>query len=154
MRLKVQKRLAAEILKTSKKNIRFEPERLEDVKEAITKTDIRGLIAENAIKARHAPSTSRSKTRKTAAQRKKGLQKGFGSRKGKKGSRMPKKEKWMIYVRLQREFIKSLKEKKLISNESYRNLYRKIKGGFFRNKRHIKLYLDEHKMIEKKNGKA
>ncbi len=154
MKLRVQKRLASGILKTSQKNIKFEPERLEDIKEAITKTDIRGLISEDAIKKKHAPATSKSKISKKTAQKRKGLQKGVGSRKGTKTSRISKKERWMNYIRVQRKFIKSLKDKELISNQTYRDLYNKAKGGFFRNKRHVKLYLEENKLVVKKNGKA
>ena len=44
--LNVQKRLAAQILKCGRNRVRFDPDRLEDIKEAITKTDIRSLIGE------------------------------------------------------------------------------------------------------------
>ena len=40
MQLKIQKRLAAQILKTSGKKIRRDSDRLEGIKEAITKADI------------------------------------------------------------------------------------------------------------------
>jgi ribosomal protein L19E len=36
-----------------------------------------------------------------------------------------------------------LKEKKIIDDKLYRELYLKSKGGFFRSKRHIKIYLEE-----------
>ena len=49
MRLTLQKRLAAQMLKCSQKKIKVDETRLEDIKEAITKRDIRGLISENAI---------------------------------------------------------------------------------------------------------
>ena len=56
----------------------------------------------------------------------------------------------MIQVRNQREFIKELKEKELVEVGVYRNLYRKVKGGYFRSKRHIKLYLTENELFKKK----
>ena len=46
MQLKIQKRLAAQILKTSKNNIQLDSSRLEEIKEAITKADIKSLIKE------------------------------------------------------------------------------------------------------------
>ena len=49
MNLNVQKRIAASILKCSKKSIVLDQDRLKDIKEAITKEDLRGLIAEGAI---------------------------------------------------------------------------------------------------------
>jgi hypothetical protein len=35
-------------------------------------------------------------------------------------------------------------EKNIITKLAYRELYLKSKGGYFRSRRHIKLYLDEH----------
>ena len=40
-----------------------------------------------------------------------------------------------------RAFLKELRDKGIISKEDYRVLYAKVKGGFFRSKRHIKLYI-------------
>ena len=48
--MKLQKRLAARITKRSAKKIKLDSDKLDDVKEAITKVDIRGLIADGAIK--------------------------------------------------------------------------------------------------------
>lgn len=56
----------------------------------------------------------------------------------------------MTKIRTQRVFIKDLRDKNLINVTNYRELYRKSKGGFFRNKRHIKLYIQENKLINKK----
>jgi hypothetical protein len=50
----------------------------------------------------------------------------------------------MSLVRVQREFIKLLLSKNIITRQAYRGLYLKSKGGYFRSKRHIKLYLEEH----------
>ncbi len=55
----------------------------------------------------------------------------------------------MIKVRTQRKLIKLLKEKKIITPNLYRNLYSKVTGNFFRSRRHIKLYLEEHKLTKK-----
>ena len=56
----------------------------------------------------------------------------------------------MAKIRIQRKFLAEIKEKKLLDSKTYRPLYLKAKGGFFRNKRHIKLYLEEHNLINKK----
>ena len=42
--LDVQRRLAAQILKCGENRVRFDPESLEDIKEAITKQDIKDLL--------------------------------------------------------------------------------------------------------------
>ena len=56
----------------------------------------------------------------------------------------------MLRVRAQRTFLKDLRSGGLLSSRNYRVLYAKSKGGYFRNKRHIKLYIDEQNLLEKK----
>lgn len=151
MNLRNQKRIAADILKKGIKKIKFNTERSSDIKEAITRSDIRTLIIDKAIKAEPKRGVSRSRARKTIIQKRKGRQTGSGSRKGKKTSRLSKKQDWMNHVRKQREFVKELRDKKLITTSVYRTMYKKIKGGYFRSKNHVKLYLTENKLFE--NGK-
>lgn len=150
MKLVVQKRLAGELLKCSSSRIVFDTERLSEIKEAITKFDIRRLIKDKAITKIKEKGVSRARANKLLAQKTKGRRKGPGSRKGKATARTPKKEAWMNRIRLQRTFLLTLKEKQHIDAKTYRNLYLKAKGGFFRSKRHIKLYLDEHNLVVKK----
>ncbi len=149
MHFTVQKRLAAQILNCSKKKVYFEQDALQEIKEAITKADIKSLIKRRAIIKIPARGVSRSRARHIQRQKSKGRRRGPGSRKGRESAREHPKGVWMAKTRLQREFIKMLKEKGLINSVGFRDLYLKIKGGFFRNKRHIKLYMDERKMITK-----
>lgn len=144
MRLTIQKRLAASVLGCSKKRIRFDPERLSEIKESITKADIKTLIGNEAIMVKPARGISRSRARKIRRQKIKGKQRGQGSRKGKKFARNPRKLLWIQKVRTQRSFLKELRSKQLITTEVYRQLYAKIKGGFFRSRNHLKLYVQEH----------
>lgn len=150
MDLRLQKRLAGQVLKTSKKNIKINPANMADVKEAITKTDIRGLISRGLIISKPKRSTSRGRIRYAKAQKRKGRRRGHGSRKGKFGARLNRKTVWMRKIRLQRGFLKELKKSKIVENKGFNELYAKAKGGFFRSKRHIKLYIDEHNMANKK----
>ncbi len=149
MKLKTQKKLAASVLKISKKRVSFDPERLEDIKEAITKTDIRGLVGDKAIKGRQIKGTSKVRVRARKVQRRKGLQKGASTRKGTKNARVNSKQVWINKIRLQRTFIKLLKDKSVITKETYTMLYSKAKGNFFRSKRHLKTYLEDNKLIVK-----
>lgn len=143
MKLNNQKRLAAQILKCSKKRIKFDPDRSSDIKEAITRIDIKGLIKDKAIRKIHARGVSRGRARKRLVQRRKGKQKGPGSKKGSRGARLPRKRAWINKIRAQRKLLKKLKENKIINDKEYREFYLKSKGGFFRSRRHIKLYLSE-----------
>ncbi len=151
--MKSKKRLAAKILGTSPKKVKFAADALEDIKKAITRSDLRGLIAIKSITKNKSNHQSRSKARKIATQKSKGRRKGKGSKKGSKHSTLPRKTKWINRVRVQRVFLKELREKQLVSAKNYQMLYRKVKGGFFRNKRHIKLYLTEYHLIEKTEKK-
>lgn len=149
-----QKRLASKLLKASPKRIKFDNQRLADIKEAITKTDIRQLIDEKAIRKINEKGVSRSRANKILVQKGKGKRKGPGSNKGKRTARLPRKEAWMLKIRSQRILIKELKENKNISQETYRDIYKKAKGGYFRSKRHIKIYLEDHNLFLEKTTKA
>jgi len=150
MKLDVQKRIAGDISKCSPKRVRFDTENLSEIKEAITKKDIGNLISQGIIKILPARSPSRARARKIHIQKTKGKQKGHGSRKGKKTTRGFNKETWMNKIRLQRELLKKLRDKSMIDRKTYRMLYLRAKGGFFRNLRHLKLYIEENKLIIKK----
>lgn len=148
MQLKIQKRLAAQILKSSKNDIWLDSNRLDEIKEAITKADIKSLIKDKAIKAKKIRGISRYRARKRNLQKRKGRRRGPGSLKGSKGARLSKKRGWINHIRVQRVFLQNLRDKGVIDKSSYRPLYMKSKGGFFRSKRHIKIYMQEHGIIK------
>lgn len=154
MNLKVQKRLAAQILECSPKRIVFNNERLEDIKQAITKRDLRLLVGDGAIRKKPMNATSRVRARKISFQKSKGMRKGAGSRKGKFNTRYNARLVWRSNVRVQREFLKLLVTKGIITKQAYRELYLKSKGGYFRSKRHIKIYLTEHDGMLASKAKA
>lgn len=152
MKLSNQKRIAAQLLKVGTNKVHFKEDKLEEIKEAITKFDIKGLINQKIITIKKTKQQSKSRTRKIKKQKKKGRRKGKGSRKGKKTTRNPKKATWMAKVRTQRKYIKELKDKDSITNEVYKELYKMVKTNFFRSKRHIKLHLNNNKMFIKKGN--
>ncbi|PIN80272.1 50S ribosomal protein L19e [Candidatus Woesearchaeota archaeon CG10_big_fil_rev_8_21_14_0_10_32_9] len=152
--MKIQKRLAAQVLNISSKRIKFDNQRLADIKSAITKSDIRQLVEEKAINSIKEKGVSRGRARKLKTQKSKGQRKGKGSRQGKATARLPRKDAWMNKIRSQRKLIAEFKEKKLISKETYRKIYMRAKGGFFRSTRHIKLYLEDNKLFIQKETTA
>ncbi len=149
MRMTSQRRIAAQILKVGENRVRFNPEKLAEIKEGITKADIRSLINGSAITAKPIKGTSRFRSKLLKLQRRKGRRKGFGSRKGKKITVHYGKRVWVSKVRAQRKFIKLLKTKKIIDKKLFNDLYGKVKGNYFRSRRHIKLYLEEHNLFKK-----
>lgn len=150
MKLKLQKRIAAGIMKCSHQRVHFDTDKLSDIKEAITKADIRGLVKRKVITELPMQGISKGRARKTQQQKQKGRQRGFGSRKGRSTARNNPKASWMNKIRAQRSFLKELKSKELISIPDFHSLYLKAKGGFFRSVGHIKLYATEHDMFKKK----
>jgi large subunit ribosomal protein L19e len=147
MDLKVQKRLAAHILNCSPKHVVFDNDRLDDIKQAITKRDLRLLSGEGAISKMAPKGSSKSRARKLKIQKSKGRRKGEGSKKGSFNARFDTKRVWMNNLRYQRAFLKMLVTKSIITKQAYRELYLKSKGGYFRSKRHIQIYLQEHDVL-------
>ena len=150
MRLTIQRRIAADVLKCGPRRVWFDEDSLEEIKDSITKQDIRALIIEGVIREKPIKGVSRGKSRINKQQKAKGLRKGHGSRKGKKTARLNKKEKWMNKIRIQRRFLKELRDKVIISTSVYQMLNLRAKGGFFRSKRHVKLFIEEKKITLKK----
>jgi len=147
--LKAQKRIAAIVLKCSPKKVVFDTEKLSEIKEAITKQDIKTLISDGLIKRVRGNEQSKVRVRRRTAQRSKGRQRGQGSRKGKATARLSGKRRWIGRIRLQRYLLKQLRNANTISKPAYRELYMKSKGGFFRSKRHLELYISEHELKKK-----
>ncbi len=152
MKLRNQKRTASKIIKSSPKRISFDKDRLDEIKESITRVEIKRLIKEKAITSKPKKGISRVRARKRLLQKRKGRRKGEGKKKGRSTARLSRKEMWINKIRVQRRFLESLKSKNLIDTRTYRDLYRKSKGNLFRSRRHIQLYLEENKLI-KKDGK-
>jgi len=149
-----RKRIAARLLKRSPKRVKLDPKELAEIKEALTKADIRGLIKDGVIRGVQKKGVSRARTEIRQAKKRKRQHSGHGKRKGKQKARTPKKKTWMNTIRLQRAFLRELREKKLITTGTYRNLYLKSKGGFFRSKRHLTIFINEHKLVKKHEKKT
>ena len=135
--LRLQKRLAASILKVGQSRVWLDPNRLEDIKNAITRADIKKLIEGGAIKALP-PKIKKPKEKKKR-------RKGPGSR---KGSRTSGKEEWMKTVRALRKYLKELRDSGKLTTRQYRELYLKVKGGMFRSRAHLNLYLRDRGIIK------
>lgn len=138
----LQRRLAARILKVGESRVWLDPSKREEIEKAVTAWDIRKLIKQKAIKALpqkvHKP--------KERVKRKRGP----GKRKGKKYARFPRKRRWISTVRALRKMLKELKDSNQLDNASYRKLYRLVKGGMFRSRSHLRIYMEQHDLLKKK----
>ncbi len=133
MELKKVKELAARTFNVGIHRVKIKDS--EKAKEAITREDIKRLVKTGAIEIKPKRGSSRGRARTLAKKKKLGRRRGPGSRKGKKTARKPAKKAWMEKVRALRKTLKELRP------ENYRELYKKVKGGFFRSKRHLLSYI-------------
>ncbi len=144
MELHKAKELAATILKVGIGKIYINPTNITKVSEAMTKDDIRGLIADRIIKKRQDNSQSRGNARKLKISKQKGRRRGKGTRKGTKKRRTEKKGTWINKVRAQRRTLKELKKEnpEAVKEKGYGDAYRKIKGNYFRGKKYLREYIE------------
>ena len=140
--------MAAKIMKCGESRVWMDPTRVADIDDAITSEDVRRLIKDGVITKKPKKGLSNFRTKKIAAQKKKGRRRNRGSVKGKKGTRLQKKQVWMKTVRSLRKFIREMKDSDKITNATYRDLYTKSKSGFFRSKAHVMNYLERNNLLK------
>ncbi len=150
MNLEMQKRLSSKVAKVGLARVKINPENVDQVKEAITKADIRDLIDNKVIEILPLVRNSKARARLRAKAKKKGRQSGPGSKVGTKNARTPTKRVWINRIRLQRKIIKSFKDSGRLSTGDWKILYYRAKGGFFRNKRHLLQTLEQGKLLKEK----
>lgn len=143
MRLDYQRRLAASIMGIGRNRvwISTDPKEQENILDAITREQVRGLIARNVIQKRPEIGVSRSRARIRAAQRVKGRRRGHGTRKGGKDVRTPQKRRWIGVIRAVRRRLRELRAQGRIDPRAYRRFYRQAKGGMFKSKAHLEQQL-------------
>jgi len=145
MNLSTQREMASDVIGCGKNNIWIDPNKQEDVAEAITKADIRRLVQEGAIKEREKDGQSHGRARQRDKQREKGRRGGKGSS---KGSNQNDKDEWISKIRAQRKLLKELKNEGKVDKDTYRDLYRKSKGGRFNSKKQLKKYIRREDVLK------
>ncbi|MCS6784448.1 MAG: 50S ribosomal protein L19e [Candidatus Caldarchaeum sp.] len=134
MTLEMQRRMAADLLKCGTTRVRFDPERLEDIESAITRAEIRKLIADGAIYKIPAKGVSRARLEPKR-------KRGEGSREGGKHSIIPRKTAWIQRVRSQRRYLQKLRDKGVLEPADYRTLYSYVKAGNFKSVAALKEFI-------------
>jgi large subunit ribosomal protein L19e len=142
-----QKRIAAHVLKVGEGRIWIDPEATEDVAGAITRDDIHELIEKEIIKVKQKIGVSRGRARIRTTQKSLGRRKGVGSRKGAKGARANKKDRWITKIRALRRRLKELRDEGSMNKTTYRRLYNKANGGEFRNVAHLNDYIKTNELL-------
>ncbi len=130
MNLLNKKKLAAKTIGVGIERIKFNPERLDEIKEAITRQDILDLFKSKAIEAKEVKGRKRKNI---------GRKRGYGSFKKKVGAR---KQDYVKLTRKLRAYIKELKKQGKITKEQYYDKRRKIRARIYKSKSHLKSLID------------
>ena len=130
MNLAKKKELAKRTLNVGKERIEFLKSRLEDIKEALTKQDIRDLKKDGAILVKEIKGRRKVKKKKT--------RKSVGNIRKKVKTR---KQDYVIMTRKLRRYVAEMKKQGKISPEEIKDIRNKIRNRVFKSKAHLKTYI-------------
>jgi ribosomal protein L19E len=130
MNLGKKKALAIRTLKVGKERIIFLKSRLKEIKEAITKEDIRSLKKDGAILVEE--KSGRKKILKRKTKRSPGnIRKKINVR----------KKEYVIMTRKLRTYVAEMKKQGKISREDFLDIRKKIRNKIFKSKANLKEYI-------------
>ncbi len=130
MNLSKKKALAIRTLKVGKARIAFISSRINEIKEAITKQDIRDLKNNGAIIIKDI------KGRKKNVKRKR--KRSYGNIKKKVKNR---KQEYVIMTRKLRKYVSEMRKQEKVSRDEYYDIRKKIRNRIFKSRAHLKDYI-------------
>ncbi|MBN1159720.1 MAG: 50S ribosomal protein L19e [Candidatus Diapherotrites archaeon] len=137
MKVVKAREIAAEVAGVGKSKIKIDFARMEDISKAITRDDIRALLKDGGITVSKENYQSRGRARVKHVRRKMGRGRKAGSKKGTLKAREKPKKRWIQKVRALRKELSKQKTEKNLETKEYRTFYRRVKGNWFKNKKHL-----------------
>ncbi len=137
MNLNKKKELAAKTLGVGKGRLQFKQENLNEIKEAITRQDIKQLNQEGIIAIKPIKGRKKNVTRKH--------RRGPGKIKIKVNKR---KQEYVKITRKLRAYAMSLRERGVLERELYKKIRNKIRMREFRSKAGMKDFLNKHEDVD------
>ncbi len=130
MNLRTKTNLAKKVLGVGKGRIVFVESRLDEIKEAITKQDIRDLKEEGAIIVKEGKGKKKNPCRRN--------KRGPGNIKKSVNKR---KQEYVIMTRKLRSYVSELKKRGKLSREEVIEIRKRIRNRSFRSKAHLNEYI-------------
>jgi len=152
-KLRLQRRLASDILKCGQKKVWMDPAECEEISSANSRMNVRKLIKDGFIVRKPTVVHSRARVQARLEGKRKGRHTGHGKRKGTRDARLPLKVIWIRRIRVLRRMLRKYREQGKIDKSLYHELYVQVKGAKYKTKRQL-MEVIHHLKAEKIRAEA